>query len=734
MSDYKLYEGINNIDDDLIEEADRKATPIIRKYYSFAAAAAVVVLAFGAAGWGLFHKGNELLDKDKHDVNVISEEVTTTSVTGTDIICTTASEGHNSIVTTVTVSGKKQTTVSETAADADRNTTGSGQAPKVTTYTVTKKRDSKTNHSVGNNAVTTTHAKANVNYTTTRSKAENKVTTALTTMPAPVVTTDVTTQPQYSELDMQVAEFERSIFMKKYLASLAAAATLVNYVPTGLVQADYHSLDESDYIASVYLSDFESGKAITDVNNDGVFDRNDLVPVYSYLMKNNLSSDEEKAMAVERGDANLSGSVKMNDYVLLARYYLLKYGINADDFNMYNYKDKDGNVTLESYQYVNQIRNVAIEDGWAYKYESDLINNGVVNVDFNGSGTFDIMDIFEYSLYTTYYIHNPFNESAAKAESILSDTSWNNCKNYMNNCFFDYESVNNLMRYYLSNNEFDIAILNSGQYKKYADELIKKLVSSENIETIKRDTDENILLFTTNLRAISVELGLIERENRPSTKTMMGVTYSSEEAERLYKEYEEKVLNGTVAPPDVNFDGHCNHFDLTSLNEYWCIVSNNMSMSDSALSEDTFTYIKTQFDINNNGISGDGFDIMEAMDLINEYTKKGSIIDLDSLLAVYNAKNGVSSSDAQKKELSEVEHIKFLESFSSEPIRRSGDANNSGSVNMADAVTILCSCCNPDEYALTEWGEFNADVNNTGDGITPGDAAKIQRRLVGIEK
>ena len=260
------------------------------------------------------------------------------------------------------------------------------------------------------------------------------------------------------------------------------------------------------------------------------------------------------------------------------------------------------------------------------------------------------------------------------------------------------------------------------------------MVSSENIETIKRDTDENILLFTTNLRAISVELGLIERENRSSTKTMMGVTYSSEEAERLYKEYEEKVLNGTVAPPDVNFDGHCNHFDLTSLNEYWCIVSNNMSMSDSALSEDTFTYIKTQFDINNNGISGDGFDIMEAMDLINEYTKKGSIIDLDSLLAVYNAKNGVSSSDAQKTELSEVEHIKFLESFSSEPIRRSGDANNSGSVNMADAVTILCSCCNPDEYALTEWGEFNADVNNTGDGITPGDAAKIQRRLVGIEK
>ena len=88
----------------------------------------------------------------------------------------------------------------------------------------------------------------------------------------------------------------------------------------------------------------------------------------------------------------------------------------------------------------------------------------------------------------------------------------------------------------------------------------------------------------------------------------------------------------------------------------------------------------------------------------------------------------------EQNQIAEIEHIKYLEGLKGITVTRSGDANNSGSVNMADAVTILCSCCNPDEYALTEWGEFNADVNNTGDGITPGDAAKIQRRLVGIEK
>jgi len=731
MSDYKLYEGINNIDDDLIEEADRKAAPIIRKYYSFAAAAAVVVLAFGAAGWGLFHKGNELLDKDKHDVNVISEEVTTTSVTGTDIICTTASGGHNSIVTTVTVSGKKQTTVSETAADADRNTTGSGQAPKVTTYTVTKKRDSKTNHSVGNNAVTTTHAKANVNYTTTRSKSENKVTTALTTMPAPVVTTDVTTQPQYSELDMQVAEFERSIFMKKYLASLAAAATLVNYVPTGLVQADYQPVPLDPYLAR-FIDDIESGNIITDINNDGKFDRNDLVPLHSYLLNNNLVSDEEKALAAERGDLNVDFRVNMVDYVVLVKYYMYKYGINPDDFDMYNYKDKDGNVTLDSYYFVDGLQELAVENGMIYQYEANLITNGNVDIDFNGNGSFDIFDVLEYNLYNSYVIQNPFNDTEAKSEAVITDESWNKCKLYKEKCFFDNDSVDNLIRYYLYNNEFDPHITTYDFYTEYTDNLLQKFASSKRKNAITGNTVNDTIAFAGNVKSIAIELGLMKVVDRSSKIHIVLTNNYDDILAEQFADYEAKVLNGTLPPPDVNFDGVCDEKDSLDMTNYCFEAEDNETEYTTKIGVDTFLYLDTQFDINGNGISGDGFDLQVGCDFIGKYTSEDSTVDLNALLAAYNAKNGVS--DAQKKELSEVEHIKFLESFSSEPIRRSGDANNSGSVNMADAVTILCSCCNPDEYALTEWGEFNADVNNTGDGITPGDAAKIQRRLVGIEK
>ncbi|MBQ9893815.1 MAG: hypothetical protein IJM38_00310 [Ruminococcus sp.] len=724
MSDYKLYEGINNIDDDLIEEADRKVTPIIRKYYSFAAAAAVVVLAFGAAGWGLFHKGNELLDKDKHDVNVISEEVTTTSVTGTDIICTTASGGHNSIVTTVAISGEKQTTVSETAADANGNTKGSEKTPKVTTYTVTKKRDSKTTRSVVNNAVTTTHAKAGGN-----------VTTALTTMPAPVVTTDVTTQPQYSELDMQVAENERSIFMKKYLASLAAAATLANYVPTGLVQADYQPVPLDPYLAR-FIDDIESGNIITDINNDGKFDRNDLVPLHSYLLNNNLVSDEEKALAAERGDLNVDFRVNMVDYVVLVKYYMYKYGINPDDFDMYNYKDKDGNVTLDSYYFVDGLQELAVENGMIYQYESDFITNGNADVDFNSDGKFDVFDILEYALYYTESVKNPFNDAEAKSLSAISDSSWEKSKAYRETFFFDNDSVNNLINHYLYTNEFDAQVTDFNYYKDYIDELLKKFDSNNNKDAITKNIYNNTIVFASDLECAAVKLELMAPIDRKSKVAIMADEDFNDNLAVYYKEYKQKVLNGTIAPPDVNADGYCDTDDDDAIMQYCNEAMHNGSEGRSELGVDTFMYIDTKFDLNGNGISGDGYDLQMASDLIREYTEDFAgydpSVDLNALLAAYNAKNGVS--DAQKTELSEVEHIKFLESFSSEPIKRSGDANNSGSVNMADAVTILCSCCNPDEYALTEWGEFNADVNNTGDGVTPGDAATIQRRLVGIEK
>ena len=59
-----------------------------------------------------------------------------------------------------------------------------------------------------------------------------------------------------------------------------------------------------------------------------------------------------------------------------------------------------------------------------------------------------------------------------------------------------------------------------------------------------------------------------------------------------------------------------------------------------------------------------------------------------------------------------------------------GDANCDKSATMADAAAILQAIGNPDKYALSDQGEFNADY--AGDGLTADDAIAIQKKLAGI--
>ena len=55
-----------------------------------------------------------------------------------------------------------------------------------------------------------------------------------------------------------------------------------------------------------------------------------------------------------------------------------------------------------------------------------------------------------------------------------------------------------------------------------------------------------------------------------------------------------------------------------------------------------------------------------------------------------------------------------------------GDVNTDGKVSIADAVLIMQSLSNPNEYKLSEQQILNADVVDVGDGITAKDALAIQ--------
>ena len=63
--------------------------------------------------------------------------------------------------------------------------------------------------------------------------------------------------------------------------------------------------------------------------------------------------------------------------------------------------------------------------------------------------------------------------------------------------------------------------------------------------------------------------------------------------------------------------------------------------------------------------------------------------------------------------------------------RRPGDANDDGTVNVADAVAVLQFVANQTKYPLTATGAANADCDGTA-GITGSDAIMIQKMDAGI--
>lgn len=61
-----------------------------------------------------------------------------------------------------------------------------------------------------------------------------------------------------------------------------------------------------------------------------------------------------------------------------------------------------------------------------------------------------------------------------------------------------------------------------------------------------------------------------------------------------------------------------------------------------------------------------------------------------------------------------------------------GDVDLNGTVEIADAVKIMCSITDPDNTSLEPQGRLNGDVYQTGDGLSVQDALQIQKYLAQI--
>ncbi len=73
-----------------------------------------------------------------------------------------------------------------------------------------------------------------------------------------------------------------------------------------------------------------------------------------------------------------------------------------------------------------------------------------------------------------------------------------------------------------------------------------------------------------------------------------------------------------------------------------------------------------------------------------------------------------------------LEVARFTPHFTVESDYINGDANKDEKLTLADSVAVLQSIANPDKYALSMEGEFNAEVDGV-DGITVNDAIILRQ-------
>ena len=123
----------------------------------------------------------------------------------------------------------------------------------------------------------------------------------------------------------------------------------------------------------------------------------------------------------------------------------------------------------------------------------------------------------------------------------------------------------------------------------------------------------------------------------------------------------------------------------------------------------------------------------------NGETEGGSVSSSSDLIEVYY-ENGLNNFEVKALKEGEASILVHARGCAFDPTvtikvvsasKLKGDANCDNGMDMADVVYVMQTLANPDKYKLSAYGKDNADLN--GDGVTVGDAQKIQMKLLGLE-
>lgn len=699
MKSYEdIAERVFRKGDAILEKKHRKTALIKRTSLAFSGICAVVLVGFGV--W----KNNDIRNAVNNNQEIITDNSVITE-TDTEIpvqTSVTVAVSQNTVlsgkISTATVQ-ENPAVLSQTTVSADRyNADIIFPDATITEYTsVIQEKDKET-----------------------EPLQEMIQTTVSTTIQQNLIVTETT-------VPAQNIDDERSLYMKKltsFISAITLAAAAIPMTGNAVYQIDTtrYWKGEKEIFAKM-----ESGEFATDIDGNGEFDIFDCYTLECYLKDaDSFAKYENSGISSETinrinavADYDGDGEITYNDEAHLIRYFIISGNLKREHLEP-SYYVPTADTSLFQYNYLTHKPEYSFTNRvWdnanfllaGYNVIAEMCDNGTIDVDFNGDGqldTNDIFDIYAYSNSVNLACNDPVAQNAGypdteTAKGLISEEEWNHCNEAYSHypCSFmqgnhDSEEFAYYVTVYITAH---MELKPEYFTEEYYEETISNYVPVYGLHNVVRES--------------AVSLGLKENE-------YAWTKFDSDEFDPFFDAYCNDIENGLRPAPDINMDGIVDYTDYFDANIYYGDLLNFRSADESILPEETWNNLSENCDFNGDGVSSDIYDITAIQLYIVKYVDEPDNFDE----AYDEYKNSLSTSAENVFEpFSYEDNIEILLGLDTE---RSGDANEDDKTGMADAVLIMQSLSNPDEYKLTTKGQFNADVCNTGDGITPADALQIQ--------
>ncbi len=737
----KSYEQIA---DSILEKYNSRLEAKRRRNKIIFRSAAVLSGAAAVIGMGIFTtalKAPKMPDPVKPGIIIESE----TTATNESEYITTQTKNEGTSLTSPKNTTVIKTEISSTVTAPQNTSVSTAQTVKSTATAVNAVNGTAQSKPAASTVNTTFAATAQTTFTS----KTTLLTTAQTTLTAPETTTVVTTTVDN--------DAERSNYMKKVISMLTAAAMLTpiaannshaadteyedlakeyalgNYqyvedidtvnkeeqkvfdmIDKGIIDIDIDRNGEIDMRDAAYLFFYEMRRFAADDHGDHFFgplykqnfldyDMNDM-PAEIREFLENRKDIRDKEIAEKRMKNVWYYRIATLDTTLVSRY-VITHNFKPEYFTKDYYSDVAVYDVIAAYEYTTFFNFVTAA-------RSNLIN--IVRdqnytefkslLDINGDGVFDLHDVQDYEEYMIMYdvARDDFEEiinadtvdmtryrEEKQSEDSITEDVFKNCTKlhvgidkWEREMSFDFEfdeynttsglSVMNMIKYYFLKNDFKLIYTTPEYYRN------------------ERPGCEGLPLYDkVNLYNVISSYAA----DRGYITTKLG--YDKNAFDLFYEKWSDEVKNQTAAIPDINGNGVIDMLDYNYLNQYKMELYMKTSAEDTKLPKEIREYLDEDFDLNENGISGDVNDISAAIAYI-----------------IINHRDVINLASEEKT----ATMLSMLK----------GDANCDGKVSLADSVAILQYIGNRDKYNLKDLGKLKADVN--GDGAVTGmDALEIQR-------